>query len=240
MSDAQEAEFRAEMIRKFEATQNGVDVKFSIGDKRKLEHGSSGAEHSTVKSVKPKLDNNNVKEKDDKEKEEEDNNNKPVMPAYWLPALAPSLEDSNAEIKEPIKLKPLCPVGGTGKGSHLISLKLLVDIKFTEESKDGSTRRICYSCKKELSNTSKPQLLRRCGHVLCKNCCDKFIKEDQLCLVCDTSLFEKSEDKKGKMRSKSGGGVNKQQGGMIELHSGGSGFAAGGNKEVEYARVNFQ
>merc|ERR1712093_629498 len=58
-----------------------------------------------------------------------------------------------------------------------------VEVKFTEEkdAANKTSQRICPSCKKSLSNTSKAMLAKPCGHVLCKNCVSKFILHFNSC-----------------------------------------------------------
>ena len=95
----------------------------------------------------------------------------------------------------------------------------MIEVKFTEE-KDATkktSQRICPSCKKALSNTSKAMLAKPCGHVLCKNCVSKFMTPtgvhephapdvDQnavACYVCEADLTER-KGKASKLTNENG------------------------------------
>lgn len=153
-------------------------------------------------------------------------------------------------------MSPVCPASQADK-PHNYSLHTLVEVKFTEE-KDGATKttqRICPSCKKALSNTSKAMLAKPCGHVLCKTCVSKFMTPtgvhdphapdvDQnrvACYVCEAVLTER----KGKV-AKSGNEPKikaekeKIKPGLVEIKCEGTGFAGGGKAIVESEGVSFQ
>ena len=139
-----------------------------------------------------------------------------------MPSITPSSNTNTTlhEIAKKTKLSPICPSSPPDK-PHYYSLHGLVKVHFTEEM-DATTKvnqRICPSCKKALSNTSKAMLAKPCGHVLCKNCVTKFMTPtgipdahapeiDQnaiICYVCEADLTEikgktKQENKTGKER----------------------------------------
>jgi nitric oxide synthase-interacting protein len=155
-------------------------------------------------------------------------------------------------ITKKTKLSPVCPSSPADK-PHYYSLHTLVTVDFTEET-DATSKiqhRICPSCKKVLSNTSKAMLAKPCGHVICKNCVSKFMtptgvhdphapEKDQnavACFVCEADLTER-EDGKGKGKGKES--KEKIKPGLVEIKSEGTGFAGGGPATVEKTGVAFQ
>jgi len=83
--------------------------------------------------------------------------NKSALPSFWVPSQTPDTNAFEAAASKPVKLAPICP--GSGESNrHTYSLKLLVDVHFTEEkADDGSDKlqRVCPSCKKALTNGLK-------------------------------------------------------------------------------------
>lgn len=122
-----------------------------------------------------------------------------------------------------------------------------------EESKDTKTKtRICPSCKKGLSNSSKGMLAKPCGHVLCKACAAQFMipsgkgdphasSEDAAgpdsvrCYTCDADVTERPSKKSSDKKEK-----DKIRPGIVELKSEGTGFSAGGTNEVKKSGTAFQ
>lgn len=175
--------------------------------------------------------------------------------SFWVPGVDVSETNGHSVKKaKSEKLAPLCPAS-TPTTKHTYSLKTLVAVVFTEDqdSKAGETIRICPSCKKGLSNSSRAILAKPCGHVLCGSCIDKFMKppdheevgmkagEDGgrvLCFVCETDVT-------GKKPKNTGDGVKhrdkeKIRSGLTEISCEGTGFAGGGTNITKRAGVAFQ
>ncbi|KAI0851868.1 ENOS interacting protein [Daldinia vernicosa] len=198
---------------------------------------------------------------------DEEKAKKPVLPSFWTPSITPSSNTKDAlhEIAKKTKSTPICPAS-KDDSPHTYSLHTLVTVNFTEEEDGGGESgggsgnmkkriRICPSCKKGLSNTSKALLAKPCGHVLCRNCVDKFMRpsrhhhdphasvSDQgslRCYVCETDLTDQkgSNDgggEKGKRKDK-----ERIRPGLVELRSEGTGFSAGGVNQVQKSGVAFQ
>ncbi|KAI9369708.1 hypothetical protein BJX61DRAFT_134047 [Aspergillus egyptiacus] len=199
-------------------------------------------------------------------KREKSEANKSALPSFWVPSLTPGTDPNEIAANKTVKLNPICP-GSTESNRHSYSLKSLVDVHFTEESgPDGSTVRVCPSCKKTLTNTVKVMLTKPCGHVICKPCVDKFMtphdapdphatKEEQertaelhgliLCYVCETDLTprEAKKDESGEKEKKKKKKKDREAGiqpGLVEISSEGTGFAGRGGNVATKAGVAFQ
>ncbi|CAG8691408.1 1070_t:CDS:2 [Cetraspora pellucida] len=123
---------------------------------------------------------------------------KPKLPNFWLPSLTPSADPDK------------------------INVKNFIPTKFTEDI-DPSTKKtsfVCPSCRKTLTNSVKICLMKRCGHVICKVCVEKFVKNSKQCFVCSE-----------KCRSKD----------IADMSGEGTGFASGGGTVMaERFDVSFQ
>lgn len=144
---------------------------------------------------------------------------KTTLPSFWVPSITPSSNTNTTlhNIAKKTKLSPICPSSPPDK-PHYYSLHGLITVQFTEEMDSTAkiNQRICPSCKKVLSNTSKAMLAKPCGHVLCKNCITKFMtpsgvqdahapeidQNAMLCYVCEVDLTERKV--KSKQENKSG------------------------------------
>ena len=175
--------------------------------------------------------------------------------SFWIPGVDVSEANGHgAKRAKPEKLSPLCPAS-TPSTKHTYSLKTLVTVFFTEDkdSKTGETMRICPSCKKELTNSSRAMLAKPCGHVVCGSCADLFVKlpnpekagikgsEDSvsaLCYVCEANLTEKkaaNADDSIQHKDK-----KKIRPALTEISCEGTGFARGGANIAKKTGVAFQ
>jgi nitric oxide synthase-interacting protein len=175
--------------------------------------------------------------------------------SFWVPGVDVSEANGHSAKKaKPEKLVPLCPASSPTT-KHIYSLKTLVTVVFSEDrdSKTGETIRICPSCKKGLSNSSRAMLAKPCGHVLCGSCVDQFMRppnhgkagtkadEDSgnmLCYVCETDVTErKPKDVANGVKRRD---KEKIKPGLAEISCEGTGFAGGGTNITKRAGVAFQ
>ncbi|CAG8434481.1 7367_t:CDS:2 [Scutellospora calospora] len=128
---------------------------------------------------------------------------KPKLPNFWLPSLTPSADPD--KIKS-VKLQTMCTATDP---EHPFGVKNFIPTKFTEDidTKTKKTSFVCPSCRKTLTNSVKICLMKRCGHVICKTCVEKFVKSSKQCFVCNE-----------KCRSKD----------ITDMSGEGTGFASGG------------
>ncbi|XXG96473.1 Lyso-phosphatidylcholine acyltransferase [Hypoxylon texense] len=269
-----EEEARDRAVREFEMTQIGLDAKArssksgdrSAAEARRESSSTPAAEAlNSGKKRKFEMDEEELARiaQEDRAKArkaiDDEKASKPILPSFWTPSVTPAsnTKDTLHEVVKKTKNTPVCPASREDN-PHTYSLHTLVTVNFTEEDGDdggGKKKRIrvCPSCKKGLSNSSRAVLAKPCGHVLCRNCVDKFMKpsrrhhddphapaaeaERVRCYVCEADLTEKksSDVDKGKKKDK-----EKIRPGLVELRSEGTGFSAGGANQVQKSGVAFQ
>ncbi|KAI9712017.1 MAG: hypothetical protein M1820_001725 [Bogoriella megaspora] len=256
----EDEEAKARAIEEFERVQIGLGgtTKHTGNDKRedRQSEGKRGTkrkfeldEDELLRVAKEERENAKKAVQDEKRAA-----SKNKLPSFWVAALTPDSKDSTSlhGIPQTIKLNPLCPASSED-APHEYSLKTLVTVNFTEQkdARTGEPMRSCPSCRKALSNTSKPMLAKPCGHVICKSCVEKFMKPQTTttaqdadaessvvrCYVCEADLTER---KKGKKEGKNGKEKEKIRPGLIEMSSDGTGFAGGGKSFVQKHGVAFQ
>jgi nitric oxide synthase-interacting protein len=256
--EIEDAEAQARAVEEFERVQAGLSVR-SGGKIVGRKDGKVTVEQDGEKGVKRKLELDEAELKDladgSKSRKKGDISSQ-ELPAFWVPGKIPAAQ--KAELKAP-KLHPTCPAAAADK-PHDISLKSLVNVRFTEASEGKETAnsdssstptRTCPSCNKTLSNATKAVLAKPCGHVLCKPCSDKFQRaaeksahdkvhdEAVRCYVCQedvTPSAAKKKDGDEKKKDKK----DKIEKGLVELCSDGTGFASGGTNMVKRQGVAFQ
>lgn len=99
--------------------------------------------------------------------------------------------------------------------------KNLIEVKFTPlpssstssttAGKSNPSSCMCPACSKELTNSTQSVLLKGCGHVVCKKCCDEIVRPGKQCVQCDGVVGEK---------------------GLVELVRDGTGYAAAGGAQA--------
>lgn len=141
------------------------------------------------------------------------------LPDFWLPSLTPTYHSTGPpKSLQDIKLQTTCHAGNP---AHPLTLKTLIPVNFSYQSasdKGGQTTPICPSCKKALSNNILIYVMKPCGHVTCKTCCDSLVRPSKQCVVCDKDIGDE----------------------IMELKREGTGFAAGGMAETSKVGIAFQ
>ncbi|KUI64688.1 hypothetical protein VM1G_00233 [Cytospora mali] len=259
----QEEEAQARAVKEFEMTQAGFDVARGRAGEAPDGRGAAAAGSDDAKRGEKRkfaLDEDEVTRnaEDDRAKArraiEDERNAKPTLPSFWVPSVTPTsnTKDKLHEVKKKAKTSPVCPSSQENR-PHAYSLHTLVTINFTEEeARDTKAKtRICPSCKKGLTNSSKAVLAKPCGHVLCKACANQFMKpighdphadpkdaheaNTVRCYVCDGDVTEKPGKKGSEKKEK-----EKIRPGVVALKSDGTGFSASGTNEVKRSGTAFQ
>ena len=267
-------EERERSVRLFERVGMGMEGATTTAATAKGK-GDEGSDHRTVSSTQPSDDTRGTKRKfalseptllataqadrlTARAALDAEEAAKPTLPSFWVPSLTPSTHKPSAASVS-IKQTPLCPGSVTERDAHPLSLKALVDIKFSYASKKEGDKDqpICLACTKPLSNTLRATLATACGHVLCKPCGGKFLTKNEhsdphavmpeeeeekvRCYVCEADLSG-GGDQKGKKKKKKRKGEKDGEDavGLVELRSEGTGFAGGGRNMARREGVAFQ
>ncbi|KAM3070173.1 hypothetical protein ACMFMG_003788 [Clarireedia jacksonii] len=275
----EDAEARERAVKEFEKVQMGLEAKGG-GKIVGREGGKIMVEEDVVgkrgEKRKFELDEDELLRiaQDERTKArkalDDEKASKTTLPSFWVPSVTPSSNTSNTlhTIIKKTKQSPVCPAS-PHDSPHPYSLHTLITVQFTEDTNSTTSsssnpsctsgaktpQRICPSCSKPLTNTSKAMLAKPCGHVVCKSCVSKFMtpsavqdphapEVDQsrvLCYVCEADLTElKGKEKGGKEKDGKEKEKEKIKPGLVEIKSEGTGFASVGGNRVEKTGVNFQ
>ncbi|CAO3586092.1 unnamed protein product [Absidia cylindrospora] len=167
------------MNDEFEKTQTSVlgqqRKNHTNNDNNTLQHTATNSERNdglSTAGTKRKSDavNDQGNTKSSKQK---------LKSSFWLPTMTPAADTQTKDEIKPIQTKPLCRAT---KEAHTLSMKGMIEVKF---SKDSDGKSICPACLKALTNSSKLSVMRNCGHVICQSCVDMFIKKTKSCYVCE-------------------------------------------------------
>ncbi|TPX34021.1 hypothetical protein SmJEL517_g03284 [Synchytrium microbalum] len=150
-----------------------------------------------------------------------DSSSKGKLPSFWIPSLTPQAKATTIDTS---KLETVCTAV---EKSHPIHIKKLIAIKFTTAKSapgastepDSKSEYACPACLKSFKNGTKMTFPKGCGHVVCGQCANMFIKKTGKCYVCDVKCRDKD---------------------LIELFVEGTGFASGGQAEAKKTFVAFQ
>jgi nitric oxide synthase-interacting protein len=248
-----------------EAVERDEDEKLKADEERRrevegFERTAAGFDGEVeIRGLKRKAGEMHEGDSREKERRKVDGGGK-TEASFWVPGVDSSkLRATNGvAVAKPLKLSPLCPASSPSM-KHEYSLKTLITVNLTEDT-DPSTKeklRICPSCKKGLSNSSKAMVTKPCGHVICGSCVEQFMrpktksagkdaegaKEKVLCYVCETNITEripkssKEDEQDGESKKKE---KDKIRPGLAEISCEGTGFASGGTNMAKREGVAFQ
>ncbi|KXS16805.1 hypothetical protein M427DRAFT_97470, partial [Gonapodya prolifera JEL478] len=132
----------------------------------------------------------------------------------WCPSLTPNATATAPEVS---KTEVVCCAE---ESAHPVSIKKLFPVEFlSSKDEKGDITISCPSCTKTLTNGSKVSGLKSCKHTLCPTCVKTLAIPDGKCPVCSAKVKEKD---------------------VVEIRSGGTGFAARGGVQAVKVGVAFQ
>ncbi|KAJ2448371.1 hypothetical protein EV183_005475 [Coemansia sp. RSA 2336] len=140
-------------------------------------------------------------EADQPQAEEQSDTKEKRLPSFWVPSMAPSTEQA---IKPPAHKTPRCLATSE---PHALKLKSLVEVKFKQLKEE----KLCPSCDRPLTSSSKIDVLVKCGHAICHKCVNTFVLTARECFVCQVKVESKD---------------------VLALQTEGTGFTAGGGPMI--------
>lgn len=271
-------ELQKSEVERFEKVTQGLEAEIgaSRGIKRKAEAREMHISSESERAQKRRISDDTAGRKSEA--------------SFWIPTVhANEYEHGRQKTIKPPKLHPLCPAS-TPSTKHNYSLKTLISVHFstgtalklklraadTDRASSGPAgdsprdqENVCPSCTKGLSNSSRAVLMKPCGHVLCGNCVEQFIRrtstttpttaklkseqpqqdgrnnDDLRCYVCDTSLSEPSSKQEVSHITKESSKEKAKEKdrirpGLVEIRCEGTGFAQSGSNIAKRDGVAFQ
>ncbi|KAJ2345755.1 hypothetical protein GGF43_005140 [Coemansia sp. RSA 2618] len=128
--------------------------------------------------------------------------------SFWVPSQTPSKP-------QPAPAKPnQTPQCTASSHLHPLKLKALINVKFRTSStstsgKEEEEEKLCFVCDRVLLNSTKIDVLVKCGHAICHRCVENFVREQNVCFVCQEKVK-----------------------GVVRVDSEGTGFAGAGGQMV--------
>ncbi|SAM02349.1 hypothetical protein [Absidia glauca] len=195
-----EAAAKQALLDQFERTQTSV-----LGQRKNIRGGDDDQgkpSNTNMTALNSQQDGAGTKRKLEQTGPQENaKSSKQILKSsFWLPTMTPAADTQTKDEIKAIQTQPLCHAI---KDAHPLSMKGMIEVKFAKDHEDKS---ICPACLKTLSNSSKLSVMRNCGHVVCHNCVDMFIKKSKKCYVCE----EKTKPKD-----------------IVDMTSEGTGYASG-------------
>lgn len=140
-----------------------------------------------------------------------------IKASFWAPDNTPMVIE---KCKDAPSKKLFCPAVALDdkEGAHSVKLKELIALKMDENELQEY---ICWTCQKPLVH-QKISVLRKCGHVMCKECVNRFCFAKQTtgrCTKCDKEVSRKD---------------------VVDLKESGSAFSAHSNVEAKVVKPTFQ